>query len=237
MITKRLAQAQVALLAGFGAVFLLPSAPKSIPAGIAMSLPNIVGAWSGQDVEITAREREVLAKDTQFARKVYTGPQGDQILVSIVLSGDDMTNSIHRPERCLPAQGWTVQSSERRIISLGQDKTFPVTELRTLRMVELADGGSAPLYDLNYYWFVGARDVTPSHLRRTAIDLRDRILRGANQRWAYVTVAELVTEHWKEPQRTENETREMIEKFIADLAPHLQRPDGTPLLGRHSVGD
>lgn len=231
MITKRLAQAQLALLAGFGAVFLLPSGPKSIPAGIAMSLPNSIGAWLGENVEITAREREVLAKDTQFARKVYTGPKGDQILVSIVLSGDDMTNSIHRPERCLPAQGWTVQASERRSISLGQNKSLPVTKLRTLRMIELADGGSAPLYDLNYYWFIGARDMTPSHLRRTAIDFRDRILRGANQRWAYVTVAALVTEHWKEPQRTDSEVAAMVEKFIGELGPKLERPDGTPLLG------
>ena len=38
---------------------------------------------------------------------------GDQVLVSIVLSGHDLDNSIHRPERCLPAQGWTIVDSKR----------------------------------------------------------------------------------------------------------------------------
>lgn len=229
MITKRLLHVQLALLGGFGSVFLLPHAPKSSPAGIAMTLPNVVGAWIGEDAAVTEREREVLAKDTQFARKIYTSPQGDQILVSIVLSGDDMTNSIHRPERCMPAQGWTVQASSRRNIGLTNGKELSLTQLRTLRLIAQSDKTNAPLYDLNYYWFIGARDMTPSHFQRTQIDLRDRILRGANQRWAYVTVAALVTEHWKNPQRTEAETATMIEDFVRELAPHLKRPDGSAL--------
>jgi EpsI family protein len=229
MITKRLLKVQMALLCGLGAVFLLPKAPKAVSAGIAMTLPDIVGAWIGEDAEVTEREREILAKDTQFARKIYTGPAGDQIFVSIVLSGDDMTNSIHRPERCLPAQGWTIQSSERRTIPLKAGGQFPLTKLRTLRMVERREKSSAPLYDLNYYWFVGSHEMTASHLTRTEIDLRDRILHGYNQRWAYVTVTSLVTEHWKNPQRTEVETSEMIEKFVQELAPALKTPDGKSL--------
>jgi hypothetical protein len=42
---------------------------------------------------------------------VYDDGIGDQVLVSIVLSGHDLDNSIHRPERCLPAQGWTIVDS------------------------------------------------------------------------------------------------------------------------------
>lgn len=229
MITRRLLNVQVALLCGFGLVFLLPKAPKASPAGIAMALPNVVGSWVGEDAEVTPREREVLAKDTQFARKTYTGPEGDQILVSIVLSGDDMTNSIHRPERCLPAQGWTIQSSEVRAIPLKDGTTMHLTKLRTLRMIEQPDKRQAPLYDLNYYWFIGSEAMTPSHLTRTEIDLKDRILHGYNQRWAYVTVTSLVTEHWKRPQRTEQETSSMIEKFVQELAPALKKPDGTAL--------
>ena len=83
-----------------------------------MELPIFVGAWMGEDAAISEREREVLAPDTRFARKTYTGPHGDKIFVSIVMSGDDMTNSIHRPERCLPAQGWSLQSSERRALPI-----------------------------------------------------------------------------------------------------------------------
>ncbi len=56
----------VVLLVGFSVVFLLPKSGQSSPAGIAMELPNYIADWIGKDAEVTAREREVLAKDTQL---------------------------------------------------------------------------------------------------------------------------------------------------------------------------
>ena len=79
MITKRLVRVQAVLLAGFGSIFLLPHSNKISPAGIAMTLPNVVGAWIGEDAAVTQKELDVLAKDTKFARKIYTGPERDQI--------------------------------------------------------------------------------------------------------------------------------------------------------------
>ena len=230
MITKRLIKVQLVLLVGLGAVFLLPHASKSSPAGIAMTLPKYVGEWIGDDVGVTQRERDVLAKDTQFARKNYVDLAGDTISVSIVLSGEDMTNSIHRPERCLPAQGWSVQSSEKRRVPLNNGSTLELTKLRDYHVMDPRDKSRSLLYNLNYYWFVGYHEMTASHLTRTEMDLRDRLLHGYNQRWAYVTVAANVTEGWKRPERTEEQTAEMVEKFIEELAPLLQRPDGSPLL-------
>lgn len=230
MITKRLVSVAIVLLVGFSVVFLLPKSSKSSPAGIAMVLPNYIGDWIGQDAEITEREREVLAKDTQFARKTYTNAAGDSIYVSIVMSGDDMTNSIHRPERCLPAQGWNLQSSEKRIIPIAGGKQLEMTRLRNGRSLERSDKTRATLENLNYYWFVGYSDMTASHMTRTSIDLRDRILYGYNQRWAYVTVSGIVTKGWANPQRTEEETTAMIEGFIRELAPELKRPEGAALL-------
>ena len=229
-MTRRLFILQAALLVGFGAIFLLPHEMKTSPAGIAMSLPNFVDGWIADDAEITAREREVLAKDTEFARKIYTSPAGDQIYVSIVLSGDDMTNSIHRPERCLPAQGWSLRSSEKRTLRLADGKPLDLTKLRNFRIIEQANGTRPTLNNLNYYWFVGYRDMTPSHLQRTGIDLRDRVLHGYSQRWAYVTVAENITQGWSRPERTEEQATAILEKFVGELAIKLTRPDGAKLL-------
>src|SRR3984893_13047048 len=167
MITKRLFHVQFVLLAGFGSVFLLPHSTKTSPAGIAMTLPDVIGAWFGDDAEITQKERDTLAKDTQFVRKIYTGPEGDQVFVSIVLSGDDMTNSIHRPERCLPAQGWNVRSSSKRTIPLPGGKALQVTKLQSMQIVETTDKRRFTLNNLNYYWFIGYNDMTASHLTRT----------------------------------------------------------------------
>lgn len=230
MITKRLLQVQAVLLAGFGSVFLLPHSNKTSPAGIAMTLPNVVGVWTGDDAAVTQKELDTLAKDTQFARKIYTGPEGDQILVSIVLSGDDMTNSIHRPERCLPAQGWQMQSSSSRIIQIPGGKSLGVTRLQNARTVQTQDKRRLTVTNLDYYWFIGYKDMTASHLTRTEIDLRDRIMYGYSQRWAYITIAANVTKGIWRPERTEEQTAAMLDEFIQQLAPRLQRPDGRPLL-------
>ena len=230
MTTRRLLLVQLVLLVGFGSIFLLPREMKSSPAGIAMTLPNFVDGWIADDAEVTQREREVLAKDTEFARKIYTSPAGDKIFVSIVLSGDDMTNSIHRPERCLPAQGWSLRSTEKRTLPMRDGKSLATTKLRTFQIIEQPDKSRPLLNNLNYYWFVGYNEMTPSHLERTALDLRDRIARGYSQRWAYVTVATNVTQGWMRPERTEEEATAMVEKFIAELAPKLTKPDGAKLL-------
>src|SRR3712207_1898675 len=179
-----------------------------------MTLPNYVGDWIGTDAEITEREREVLAKDTQFARKTYTNLAGDSIYVSIVMSGDDMTNSIHRPERCLPAQGWNLQSTEKRAVSLENGRQLEMTRLRNGRSVERRDKTRGTLENLTYYTFIGSDEMTASHLARTGIDLRDRILHGQNQRWAYLTVAGVVTKGWITPERSEQEMTAIIEDFI-----------------------
>jgi EpsI family protein len=231
MITRRLLTVAIVLLAGFSMVAFLPHSAETSPAGIQMELPIFVGDWIGEDAAVTEREREVLAPDTRFARKTYTSLSGEKIFVSIVLSGDDMTNSIHRPERCLPAQGWSLQSSARRELPIEGGKELAVTKLRDVRMVEQKKGGpAAMLHGLDYYWFIGYHEMTPSHLERTGMDLRDRILHGYNQRWAYVTVASIVMEGWARNGRSEEATAEMTENFIKDLVPKLKQPDGKALL-------
>ncbi len=231
MITKRLLVVALVLLAGLSTVAFLPHSTERSPAGIQMALPIFVGNWIGEDAAVTEREREVLAPDTRFARKTYTSLEGDKIFVSIVLSGDDMTNSIHRPERCLPAQGWSLQSSEGRDLSIADGEKLAVTKLRDVRMIEQKDGSAAGrLHGLDYYWFVGYQEMTPSHLERTGMDLRDRILHGYNQRWAYVTVASVVTQGWARNGRSEDATAAMTEDFIKELVPKLKRPNGKALL-------
>jgi hypothetical protein len=79
------------------------------------------------------------------------------------------------------------------------------------------------IYSLDYYWFVGHRDETPSHLERTWIDIRDRLLKGRNQQWAYVMVGGVVTKDFKIFGRTEKETDNLIQAFIAELVPKLQK--------------
>jgi EpsI family protein len=201
--------------------------PKKIeiqPAAIDPTLPSFVGEWYGADQPVSQGEKDILGPDTQFVRKLYTNARGDQIFVSIVFSGSDMSTSIHRPERCLPAQGWTVADTRVAEIPIGSEilKANRLHNVRTFR-----NDKSEPInvYALNYYWFVGHDGRTPSHYQRTWIDIRDRVLKGENQQWAYVTVISTVTKGLQPLGKSEEETDEMLQGFVRELVPQLQRRD------------
>ena len=226
MTIKRLLVLQAFLLVCLGAVFFLPTVANSTPQGIELSLPTYVGPWYGEDRKISELELQVLAKDTAFARKLYTDGRGGEISVSIILSGRDLDNSIHRPERCLPAQGWSVADS--RVVALPVDPVsasqWKATRLHNVRKVALENGQTIPIYSLNYYWFVGWNVSTPSHLERTYMDIRDRVLHGYNQRWAYITIAATVTEGVQKFGKNEQETDAMLLDFIRQLLPQISAP-------------
>ena len=225
MITKRLITLQVLLLLGLGGVFLLPKHNGLGPAGIAMTLPHFIDGWKGTDAPISPEELKGLAPDTGFVRQFYTNRSGDTIYVSIVLSGEDMSNSIHRPERCLAAQGWTVEHSARVKVPVTDGKPpVEVTKLTDVREARSPEGKTIPLKNLNYYWFIGSTDNTASHWTRTLIDAKDRVLHGENQRWAYVTVTSIVTDNVQPNGRNEADTTKMIETFIGELVPRFQKP-------------
>lgn len=229
MTIKRLLVTQVFLLAGLGSVTLLPKVADSTPQGITLSLPAYVGDWYGEDQKISEMEMLQLAKDTQFARKLYTDGRGNQIFASIVLSGQDLDNSIHRPERCLPAQGWSVADSHIVQIPLPSPsplRSLPTTRLHNVRRVPLPDGSTLPIFSLNYYWFIGANEITASHMRRTYLDIRDRIVYGYNQRWAYITIASTITDNVTRFGKNEQETDGMIHDFILHLLPLVKTDFG-----------
>jgi len=221
MTTKRLLILQIILLIGLSSVFLVPSSPKIQPSGVKLELPEILGIWQGESLPITEKELAVLAKDTEFARRLYQNPFGDQIFVSIVLSGQDLDNSIHRPERCLPAQGWTIADSRALSIPLSSGQRLKVMRLHDVRDATTTDGKVFKRYNLNYYWFIGADDLTASHFERTFIDIRDRIFRGTNQRWAFVTVAADITKGLTRFGRSDDEVDRMLQEFITQLFPQI----------------
>ena len=111
--------------------FLLPKVQNAQPVGINLDLPPLVGEWYGKDEEVTEKEHSVLGPETEFSRKSYRNDLGNELFVSIVLAGQDMNTSIHRPERCLPAQGWTIAGSRVVAVPLNDagNHTLKVTRL------------------------------------------------------------------------------------------------------------
>lgn len=215
---SRLLILQGVLVCGLSTIFFIPRETRIQPCRVRMELPALLGGWFGKPAEVTEAERAGLAPDTEFCRKVYDDGFRNQVLVSIVLSGHDLDNSIHRPERCLPAQGWTIVDSKTLHLDVPQAPggTLPVTRLHDEQEVSLGKGRVATVYNLNYYWFIGYSDITASHFEREYIDIKDRLLHGYNQRWAYVTVAATISNG-----RTEEQTDLMIQELIKRVYPQI----------------
>jgi len=202
--------------------WLTPVPETSDASGVVMQLPGLVDGMIGADAQVTEAERLILPPDTEFARKVYRSAVGDEILFSIVLSGAEK-RSIHRPEACLPGQGWSIRSGKVEAIPLADGGNLPVMNLALERQVQLGDGRVIPLRSFYFYWFVGNETSTPHHWRRVLLTSWDRIVEGKTHRWAYVIATAMVTEGLKPVGRSEEETLKMLREFTGKLAPQVMR--------------
>ncbi len=200
-------------------VALLPKAYEK-KSRIQMNLPDAIGEWWGVDLQVSQKEHEVLGYDAQFARKLYEDTRGGEVLTSIVLSGPDMMRGIHRPERCLNAQGWAVGHGTSHVVQLADGTALPVTRLRLSRTI-LASNTVIPINSICLYFFVGADQTASTHLGRVWIDSRDRILKGEDQRWAMVMLTAEITKARDKFGRDEEQTDVLLDNFVKQLAPKI----------------
>lgn len=183
-----------------------------------MSLPHKIGDYWGYLLEPTLVEKNSLPPDTEFARKMYESTEGDNIMCSIVLSGANK-RSIHRPEACLPGQGWTIKSGEVLSIPMDQGNPLEVMNLTLTRPVELPNGERRTLSSFYFYWFVGHDRTVAEHYRRIFFTSWDRVFKHENHRWAYCIIHSQVTKGWKYPNRDEAQTLQIMKDFARQIVP------------------
>lgn len=198
-----------------------PDASRS-EAGINMNLPASVNGFTGIDQKVSESELAILPEDTEFAKKLYSNAGGDKINCQIVLAGGEK-RSIHRPEVCLPAQGWSVKTGEVIPITLADGRRLDVMLLNIVRKVSLPDGQSRELTSLFLYWFVGKDTTTPHHLVRVLKTNVDMLLHNTNHRWAYVIISAPVLEGITPQGKNAEQTLAMLKNFIAGLAPEIMK--------------
>lgn len=192
-------------------------------AGVIMKLPRVIGGYVGQPMEVTHAEKTILPLDTEFERSVFTSFDGSEVNCQIVLSGGEK-RSIHRPEVCLPGQGWTIKTARPVDVPLGGNSQLEVMELTLERPIELRDGSRAMLESLFLYWFVGADKTTAYHHERILLSSKDRVLSNVNHRWAYVVVSSPVPGSVIDGGRDRAATEAMLKEFIADITPFILTP-------------
>ena len=213
-------------LGGATAAFcLFTPSPNTAPlAGVIMDLPEKIGAFTGKVIAATPGELAILPTDTQIVRREYTDTVGDRIMASIVLSGGEK-RSIHRPEVCLPAQGWSMRGGKVERVALADGSDLDVMNLSLVRQVEVGPGDRRNLYAHYFYWFVGKNVTTPNHWHRVFLTSYDRITKNLNHRWAYVIVMSIVTEGFLPGGKSEPQTVQMLKEFTAEIAPTFMRKE------------
>lgn len=211
----------VVALVGSAVAFSLYGTPEAgvSEAAVNMDLPDRIGPYVGSDQPVSESELAILPKDTEFAKKLYADGAND-IHCQIVLAGAEK-RSIHRPEVCLPGQGWTVKSGQVVPVRLADGRTLDVMQLTIGRPVVLPDGSKRELTSLFFYWFVGKGTTTPHHMVRILKTNMDMLLHNVNHRWAYVIVSSPVWEGFRPDGMSEAETRTKLTEFISQLAPHI----------------
>ena len=161
-------------------VFQARTPPATIAKAPEVSFPVIDGFANDDDKyselqKISEAELNVLPKDTSIVKKMYVGRSGAQYLAAFVIGGTSRA-SIHRPELCLPSQGY-VMSNPRNFNAGG----------RPWHAIDFAKpGGSQSTEAYTFFNQEGYR--TASHTRRIWKDVLDRSVLNRVDRWVMLTV-------------------------------------------------
>ena len=231
-ITRRVYTLTLILAVGFSLIWVLPKSESMKLSCLSRHLPMEFDTMVGQRVQVTGKELQILAKDTEFERTQFANtanPYQPRVEVSVVFSGKDLNNSIHRPERCLRSQGWNfVKERTVNLANVFPDGSdLPVREIVCKKPVMREDGSSFNAMRVQYYTFFGHTGITESHYGRTFIDMKDRLFKGFDQQWAYATFSVPVTQTYVDQGLMEDgpgaftleQSEEILEQFIRKLGP------------------
>ena len=140
-----------------------------------VNLPELDG-YKSEKGEISEAELTILPGDTEIEKRIYTAPNGHWFAVSLVIGGKSKS-SIHRPELCLPSQGFRMT----------KPKTIEVDDI-DWRSIVLDGGYGRPSCGFAYTFFNHAGYHTSDHIKRILRDVWDRSILNRIDRWAMITV-------------------------------------------------
>ena len=214
-------------------IHLLPQAGEMASSAVKMDLPEAAGNWTLRSQPASEEEVNTLATDTRFSKAVCLRARKgevdaatgraipDRIDLSIVMSGHDLNNSIHRPERCMPSQGHLISNSTNTSFVLSNGRKLTVKRLLSVQSIptNAAKTEYVSFNCITYYFFVGHNRITQDHLKRTLLDMKDRLLLGMDQHWAYVSASMWYGKvPWIKNEVPIEEADTKLRKFINEFA-------------------
>lgn len=206
--------------------FFIPEKAELQPSSMSMELPLRFDLpdWYGVRKQESPGERKGLAPDTLFSKadyqllynKEWNKKQTPDVHVSLVFSGNDMNQSIHRPEMCLPSQGHLDLQTSDIFLTLNNGKKIAFSRLTSHRPTP--DIPDKKLHYIHYYTFVGKGNIVHTHMQRVLCDILDRSLKGKVQRWAYCQIGTYWSPHLG---ITQEDADSLIQKLICQLLPEI----------------
>ncbi len=150
-------------------------------------------------------ELTVLPPDTGFRKCNYYDAMGEVFRVTVVVNGKSR-QSIHRPEVCLPSQGFSMENG--RVVHFRLSNGEPLA----MRCVDLRRRDSAPGKRMGQgYYFVSHGSRAASHLARMLTSVADRAFRNRITRWAMVTL--FCEESLTSPPEREKAVADFLSQF------------------------
>lgn len=163
---------------------------ETIPGSVTvkLDLPARVLDFDSTNLPTSELVLGYLPKDTSYAQRHYFATNGDWAMANVILMGADRT-SIHRPDYCLPGQGWQIR--EKSVVNLSiagaQPYDLPVGKWILGKTFTGRDGKEQQVSGIYAFWFVTKGQVTPDFPTMLKSMLFNLVCHGELQRWAYVS--------------------------------------------------
>jgi len=152
-------------------------------------LPDQLPGYVSESLPVTQEELEMLPPDTSFGRRRYVAADGLAVDLSVVVMGGDRS-SLHRPQACLPAQGWMIRTQEVTSVRIAQPHPYDLTFNKLSNDKEWVQDGRTNRYESLYlYWFVSRNRLAVQRRDWVMSTAKTMITTGRVERWAYVTIA------------------------------------------------
>jgi hypothetical protein len=192
-----------------------------IPGSVMMKLelPAHVLDYNSTNMPTASVVLGYLPKDTSYAQRHYYATNGDWAMANIILMGADRT-SIHRPDYCLPGQGWQIRKKSVVNLSIGGAQPYELPVGLWVAGMTYTEPGRQPqpISCIYAFWFVTEGQATadfPTMLKSMLFHL---IRHGVLERWAYISYFTVC-----QPGQEEAASARM-KALIAASVPEFQMP-------------
>ncbi len=192
-----------------------------IPDSVAINidLPAQVLDFTSTNVPEPAVALGYFPKDTSYSERFYTAPNGQNIQSTAILMGTDRT-SIHRPEYCMPGQGWSIDEKQIEDIPINDNPPYQLKIARwnVSTMMHQPNGQDAKLTAIYVYWYVADNEETADHDKMLEWLTLDLFRTGALQRWAYISYFSVC------PDGQQDAAYETVKRLISAQVPKFELP-------------